>query len=43
LGQPLSNLVFPEYARGMQIAFLPIFAAEIATGFWLLLRGVSVR
>ena len=39
----LSNLVLPEYARAMQIAFLPMFAAEIATGFWLLLRGVSVR
>jgi len=39
----LSNLILPEYARAMQIAFLPMFAAEIATGFWLLLRGVSVR
>jgi Domain of unknown function (DUF4386) len=39
----LSNLVLPEYARAMQIAFLPIFAAEIAAGFWLLLRGVRVH
>jgi hypothetical protein len=38
----LSNLVWPEYASAMQIAFLPIFVAEIATGFWLLLRGVRV-
>jgi hypothetical protein len=39
----LSNLVLPEYARTMQIAFLPMFAVEIATGFWLLLRGVGAR
>lgn len=38
----LCNLVLPEYAGTLQIAFLPIFAAEITTGFWLLLRGVRV-
>lgn len=38
----LANLVLPEHASTMQIAFVPIFAAEIATGFWLLFRGVRV-
>ncbi len=39
----LSNLVLPEYASFIQAGWLPIFAAEITTGFWLLFRGVRVK
>ncbi|HEX3666143.1 MAG TPA: DUF4386 domain-containing protein [Rhizomicrobium sp.] len=39
----VSNLVLPEYAASLQIAWLPIFAAEIVTGFWLLFGGVRVQ
>lgn len=39
----LSNLVLPEYAGFIQAGWLPIFASEIFTGFWLLFRGVRVQ
>jgi hypothetical protein len=39
----VSNLVLPENAASLQIAWLPIFAAEIVTGLWLLFRGVRVQ
>lgn len=42
-GLSLSDLVLPEYAGFIQAGWLPIFAAEIITGFWLLFRGVRVQ
>jgi hypothetical protein len=36
-------LVVPKYAHALQIGWLPIFAAEIVTGIWLLVRGVRVQ
>lgn len=39
----VTHLVFPEYTQALQMAWLPIFAAEIFTGVWLLVRGVRVQ
>ncbi len=37
----LGNLVMPEYASVIQFGWAPIFIAEISTGIWLLVRGVT--
>ena len=37
----LASLVFPEYARVIQLGWTPIFIAEITTGILLLVRGVK--
>ncbi|MBS0382056.1 MAG: DUF4386 domain-containing protein [Proteobacteria bacterium] len=33
------SLVMPEWGNAVQVGWLPIFIAEIATGVWLLARG----
>ena len=38
----LANLVLPAYAHVIQFGWAPIFIAEITTGLWLWVRGVSV-
>lgn len=37
----LGSLVMPEYRETIQLGFAPIFVSEIATGLWLLVRGVG--
>lgn len=34
-----TSLVMPEWGNAVQVGWLPIFIAEIATGIWLLVRG----
>lgn len=34
-----TSLVMPEWGDAVQVGWLPIFIAEIATGVWLLVRG----
>jgi hypothetical protein len=43
LATSLGDLVFPAYASVIQYGWLPIFLAEITTGFWLLVRGVRIK
>lgn len=37
----VGSLVMPEYRETIQLGFAPIFLSEIATGLWLLVRGVG--
>lgn len=39
----IANLLYPEYASTIQFGWIPIFIAEIATGVWLLVRGVRIE
>lgn len=39
----LGNLVFPEHRDILEFGWAPMFLSEIATGLWLLFRGVKVR
>lgn len=39
----IANLLFPDYASTIQFGWIPIFIAEIATGVWLLVRGVRIE
>lgn len=39
----LGNLLFPAYADVIQFGWAPIFIAEIATGFWLCVRGIRIE
>jgi hypothetical protein len=39
----LANLIFPAYADVIQFGWIPIFISEIATGLWLLARGIRVE
>jgi hypothetical protein len=39
----VTHLVFPDYTQALQVAWLPIFAAEIVTGGWLLVRGARAQ
>jgi hypothetical protein len=39
----LGDLIFPAHADCIQYGWLPIFVAEIATGIWLWVRGVSIE
>ena len=35
----VTGLVMPQWGNAVQVGWLPIFVAEIATGIWLLARG----
>lgn len=35
----IAGLVMPEWSNTIQVGWIPIFIAEIATGIWLLVRG----
>lgn len=35
----VTSLVMPQWGNAVQVGWIPIFIAEIATGFWLMIRG----